>query len=138
MDTTNNQPNTTTAEQVMKQIEETNKKLDEKKSLNWLEKIAIRKFLKQNKKLLKKEQERAEQNKQTEQELNQKVTEGILQMKEHFDILIEQYNQEGTQIKDKKGQPIEVEANIETLMNLPLNKKIETFEEILKEMQKLI
>lgn len=128
----------TTTEQIAKQIEETNKKLDEKKTLNWLEKIAIKKFIKQNKRLLQKETERAQQNKQTEKELNQKITEAILQMKEHFDIQVETYDEQQKPIKDKKGNPIQKEATIETLQNMPLQRKIETFEQILQETQKII
>lgn len=123
-------------------IKEEEEKLDKKVKLNWIEKIATRKFIKKLKKNLKKEQQKAQQNKTTEIQLKNKITEMILQLKPYFNIKIDKYNQQ-QQIeyrRNKKGkdEPIEVEATQETLQNMPLNKQIETLEQILEEMQKII
>lgn len=131
-------PNNTTTNDIQQQINEANKKLDEKTKLNWLEKITIRRLIKKAKKDLKKELRKARENNITKQELNNRIDKAIIDMKEHFDILIDQYDENEQPIKNKQGKNIEVEATNETLQNLSLNKKIETFEDILEEMQKIV
>lgn len=130
--------NRTTTEKLEEQIREANEKLDQKTKLNWLEKITVRKLIRKAKKELQKELQKTKENKITEKELNERLTKAIVEMKEHFEIEIDQYNEHGTIDTDKKGKPIQVDANQITLLYMPLNKKVETFEQILKEMEKII
>lgn len=127
-----------TTEQLKKELSKAEKDLSEKKELSWIEKQALKTFIKRTKKNLQKELEKTKKNLTTQQELDQKITNAILEMKEHFDINIEQYNENGTTTKDKKGIPIEVEATPETLTYMPLKEKIRTFEQILEELQKIV
>lgn len=130
------EPNTT--EQLKKELSKAEKDLNEKKELSWIEKQALKTFIKRTKKNLQKELEKTKNNLTTQQELDQKITRAILEMKEHFDININQYNEQGQETKDKHGRTTEVEATQETLAFMPLKEKIRTFEQILEELQKIV
>lgn len=114
------------------------KQINTEKELNWIEKIAYKKMVKQQKKMIKKLVQKTENNKEKEAKLKSKVSTSILEFKEFADIIIDQHDDNETPIISEKGERIEIEATREELMKLPLKTLISTWENILNEIQEQV
>lgn len=112
-------------------------KPEKETKLNWMEKIAVRRLIKKTKRDLDKELFKAAQNNEMKQELKKRVIKSILDMKEHFDITINKHNEQEQEILNK-GRPIETEATQQELQNLPIEKLIETYQQIITELQRVM
>lgn len=125
-------------ERAERELEKLNRELDEKTSLNWVEKQAVKSLMRKLKRAIKKYKKKTEREEGEERELRTRVIKAILEMSDMFNIQIEKYNEKGVMETDKEGKPVIIDATKIDLELTPTDKLIEILEDVVKASEEIV